>query len=281
MSVISKAAKAQESHLGNLLNQFMYAVIKDHNGESDRLDPFKSMLYQTYDNLMRKKDDPNKADGTENRFSIQTEVKQHLAYILRSCGAEISRVTLAEGTKVEDIISALIEEFQDDSIVAPFLQFGVAYSAYFRETLKNSTDDTNWIQAQIIGMMPALKTKLHLVAEITTAVDKSLRAIAWLLGRSVWFGAEKSVSSEMFIYTLAMPTSNMYSLNTLDSISKEVRPKAPRTKGAKKAVAGAVAVDSATVENAVTADSETVESTEVSVEGIVVNAEINQALEGI
>lgn len=292
MSTQSKASKAQETHLGTLLNQFMYAVIKDHNNESDRLDPCKSMLYQTYDNLIRAKDDPNKAEGTENRFSIQTEVKQHLAYILRSV-TELSRVALADDAKIADIIQALLDEFQDDSIAAPFLQFGVTYSSHFRDTLKNSVDETNWIQAQVIGMLPILKTKLHLVAEITTAIDKSVRAIAWVLGRGVWFGAEKSVSSEMFIYTLSLPSPVMYSLNTLDSISKEIRPKAARAVKAKTSkaatevstpITGPVVKDAVDAANNSTVS--TVDNTSASVDNIVasgetVNTDIAAALAGI
>jgi hypothetical protein len=259
MSTVSKQAKAQESHLGNLLTQYMYAVIKDHNGASDRLDPFKSILYQTYDNLMRKKDDPQKTEGTESRFSIQTEVKQHLAFILRACGTEIGKLELTEGTKTADIITALVDTFMDDSVVASFLQLGVTYYQYCGQTLKGSVDESNWIQNQIIGMLPSLKTKLHLVAEITTAVDRSLRVCAWFLGRSVWFGAEKSISSEVFINTLAVPTECTYSLNTLDLIAKDIRAKVVRTKTAKTAAKTEVTAESVSAavaaagENTVTA----------------------------
>jgi hypothetical protein len=233
-SKAEKTTKAQETHLGNILNQHMYAVIKDHNNSSDRLDPCKSVLYQTYDNLIRKKDDPDKADGRESRFSIQTEVKQHLAHIFRSCGSEISKVVLAKDAKVADIITSLTEEFQDDSVAAPFLQLGITYAHCFGETLKNSVDESNWIHAQVTGMLPHLKTNLQLIAEIATGIDQSVRALAWFLGRSVWLGAEKSISSETFVYALSLPTVCMYSLNTLDTISKDVRAKAPRPKGVSK-----------------------------------------------
>lgn len=281
-----KTAKAQETHLGNILNQHMYAVIKDHNNGSDRLDPFKSVLYQTYDNLMRKKDDPNKAEGTENRFSIQTEVKQHLAHIFRSCGQEISKVVLTKDAKIVDIINALTDEFQDDSVVAPFLQLGITYVQYFGETLKNSVDESNWIHAQVTGMLPQLKTNLQLIAEIATGIDQSVRALAWFLGRSVWLGAEKSISSETFIYALALPTVCMYSLNTLDTISKEVRAKAPRPKGVGKSKAATTSavteevVADAVAETKVTSDTTSVAGTlDPPVGGV--GDDIQKALEGI
>lgn len=265
MSTVSKHAKAQESHLGNLLTQYIYAVIKDHNSSSDRLDPFKSILYQTYDNLMRKKDDPQKTEGAESRFSIQTEVKQHLAGILRACGNEIGKLELTEGTKTADIITALVDMFMDDSIVASFLQLGVTYYRHCGQTLKGSVDESNWIQNQIIGMLPALKTKLHLVAEITTAIDRSLRVCAWFLGRSVWFGAEKSISSEVFINTLSMPTECTYSLNTLDVIAKDIRAKVVRTKAKKTEVtAESVATAVAAAGEATTASAPIVASTDAA-----------------
>ena len=256
MSTVSKLAKSQETHLGNLLTQYIYAVIKDHNSASDRLDPYKSILYQTYENLMRKKDDPQKTECTESRFSIQSEVKQHLAYILRACGQELSKIELAEGTKTEDIITLLIDMFMDDSVVASFLQLGVTYYSHCGATLKVSADESNWVQNQIIGMLPGIKTKLHLVAEITTAVDRSLRVCAWFLGRSVWFGAEKSISSEVFINMLAMPTVCTYSLNTLDVISKDIRAKVVRTKakGTPTAELTAESVANAVADAATTAD---------------------------
>lgn len=233
-SKTEKAAKAQETHLGNLLNQYIYAAIKDHNAASDRLDKYKSIMYQSYDNLMKKKDDPTKSDGVEGRFSIQTEVRQHCAYILRAC-SEIAKVELPKEAKVAAVIEALNDEFQDDSVVAPYLQLGVSYSHVFGATLRGTVDETNWIQAQIIGLLPGLKTNLHLVAEITTAFDTSLRVVAWFIGRSVWFGAEKSISSEVFMNVIAQPTPHTYSLNTLDALSKEVRAKPVRTVKSKKA----------------------------------------------
>lgn len=282
--------------MGHLLTQFGYAVIKDHNETSDRLDPCKSALYQTYDNLMRKKDDPHKKDGVENRFSIQSEVKQHLAYILRSVGAEISKLELTEDAKTQGIINDLSELYLDDSVAAPFLQLGITYYAQCGKTAKGTVDETNWIQNQIIGMLPGLKTKLHLVAEITTAFDHALRVCAWFMGRSVWFGAEKSISSEVFINILSMPTLCTYSLNTLDLISKEVRPKEARKVKAKE-VAAASSVDTTSTTDTtavVTPNSHTaavVPSTDTAVmsapvasvvpPGDNINADIQKVLEGI
>ena len=257
-SKTEKTTKAHETHMGNLLTQYTYASIKDHNSASDRLDKYKPIVYQSYDNLMKKKDDPTKSDGVESRFSFQTEVRQHCAYILRSCGTEIARVEVPKDSKIAAVISALTDEFQDDSVAAPYLQLGVTYSKYFGATLRGTVDETNWIHAQVIGMLPGLKTNLHLVAEIATAIDNSLRAIAWFLGRGVWFGAEKSISSEVFMNVLAMPTEFTYSLNTLDALSKEIRAKPVRTTKSKKSADAPATVDASTVTDAVTASADAV-----------------------
>jgi hypothetical protein len=272
-SKTEKLVKAQETHLGNLLTQYMYAVIDDHNNTSDRLDKYKSALYQTYVNLMRKKDDPDKIEGAEGRFSVQIEVKQHLAYIFRSVCVEISKVEIAKDSNTLAIIKALTDEFQDDSIAAPYLQLGVSFAHVFGSTLKNSTDESNWIHAQTIGMLPGLKTNLHLVAEIATAVDLSLRAVAWFLGRGVWFGAEKSISSEVFVCAVAQPTPCMFSLNILDTLSKEVRAKPPRVKAPKSKEGSATVQDNIAVG--------TVSAPENLIPSGTIGADIAKVLEGL
>lgn len=225
--------RARETHLGNIITQHMYAVIKDNDHGSDRFDPCKSIANQTYDNLILKSDDPKKIDAAEPRFTIQSEVKQQLTYILKCVGSEIgsSGIALGDSDKVISIIEKLVDEFGDDSVVAPFFSLGASTDEYFGKTLRQSADSTNWLQAQIIGILPHLKTKLHLIAEITSAFDNSLRAIAWYLARGVWFGAEKkSISSSSLMYVLGMPCITMYSLNTIDLISQQVRMKVVKAK---------------------------------------------------
>jgi hypothetical protein len=155
-------------------------------------------------------------------------VKQHLSYILKNLQYEVSTVEkdkdlrLVDEDKTERIIEKLNDYFNDESKVAPFLSFGT--SVAFGPTLKTTTDESTWLQQQIIGLLPALKTRLHLIAELTTAMDNGLRALAWYFARGVWMGAEKSITSELMMTILSYYTKLPYGLNTLDEISKEVRP---------------------------------------------------------
>lgn len=241
MSTTAKTSKAQETNLGELLTKYIYATIADNDRSSERLNKFNPLAHQTYANIVRKKDDPQKMDGVEGRFMIATEPKQHLAFFLRKVGEELEgtvvgggRVELNDADDANIIASKLNDVYDGDSHVGNFINIGTALSAKFGATLKGAVDETMWLQTQIIGLLPRYKTRLHVIANVTGAIDTSLKACAWVIGRMVWFGAETKITSEILVSTLSLYG---YPLTPLDEVVHEVREKIVRPKKATKASA--------------------------------------------
>ena len=230
----AKPSKVQENNLGELLTRYIYATIADNDRSSERLNKFNPLAHQTYANIIRKKDDPQKMDGVEGRFMIATEPKQHLALFLRKVGEELegavtggNRVVLEDADDATIIASKLNDVYDGDSHVGNFINIGTALSTKFGVTLKSAVDETMWLQAQIIGLLPRYKTRLHVIANVTGAIDTSLKACAWVIGRLVWFGAETKITSELLVSTLSLYG---YPLTPLDEVVHDIREKVVRPK---------------------------------------------------
>lgn len=233
---VDKQEKSYESHLHDLLKKMMYAGIKDLDARSNKLSTRTPMLHEHYDNFIKAKTDESKSAHLEGLFTISTAAKQHLVALLRAVGREIEPCDIPNEADLPTIIKTLYEEHNALSILAKFFEFP---AQQLGKTILSFTDETNWLHTQIIGLLPGMKTKLRLIATITEAFDRSLRALAWWLSSAVWFRVEKVVTSEMLLFALYQ--CNM-DLDVLQGIEENVRVVVKKPRAIKKSTVAAAVV---------------------------------------
>ena len=220
---------------------YIYATIKDNDAKSDRINRYSPMLSQTYDNFLRAKDDPDRYEGVTNRFTISTDVKQHLTYILLKLVEELDNIDLEADDTVASITEKLGDVYGPDSQLVNFWALNKEKS--FGPTLKSAKDETSWLHAQVTGLLPGQKTNTLLLALLSTEMDRALKSLAWIVGQHVWSAQCTSIDTKLFYSICAV---SGFSLEILDEIIGNVREKVKKTvksKSVKSATGDATAGD--------------------------------------
>lgn len=225
-------AKVFEPYFNNHLSRLIYAVFEDIKTKWNGPLIYSDLMFQNYKNLLLEK--KLQAEKLGNRFTVSTEVRQMLTKLFAKMIEELNLIDINEGDDIQTISQKL-----DNEITECYTTFmwktASEYKCKFGDTLKNDVDKSLWLQNHIVGLLPKYVGKAMIIAIISTEFEAFLKAVAWILGQMIWY-YEVSVSSGLFLGTLAQLSMQQI---MIDELSSCVRPKPPAKPKAKKASASA------------------------------------------
>jgi len=190
---MDKHKKSVDKKLGEIVKLMVYAGLKDLQVFSSRE---QDAALDHYDNVVLDSKDEEK-EKLKAVVSIRTEAKSLLRFFLVKI-ADLKDLEINDDDDILSIIDNNDGVVEDESYISKFLLIGT-YPIDLGNTLSTFTDKTNWIQQQIIGLMPAYKNRLHVIATITEGFIKSLKVLSSVCSNQIWFVEHKTVSEKLIL----------------------------------------------------------------------------------
>jgi hypothetical protein len=251
-------AQPTEKYLGGLLSIRIHAGITDIDTDSERENPYSELNWQSYKNSKRSKDD--QFEGLTARFTIQSEVKQHLTFIFGKLISEIKNVLLDETDTAITIIEKLNDEHAESFGSYVFVA-GEHYKDIIGKVLRDDVDDKEWIRNQLVGQLPQYAGRTKIYDTITTGMELFIKAVSWLTAKFIWYHDDRTINSKFFLgifSTLDVPQIMLDEMQTALRAKKPAsrKPKSKKIEDVdiKTAVTNAVAVVAADAADADAAD---------------------------
>lgn len=221
-------AKIFESKFNEYLSKLIYAQFDDAARDWNGTIKYNPLMYMSYQTLLLEK--KSRPDGLKSRFTISSEVRQYLTKLFSKLVEEFGLIQMVDGDNITTILEKL-EEANAECYSSFMFKLGAAYKDKFGASLKAACDSSLWFHNQIVGFLPTYANKQMLIAIVSTEFETFLKAIAWIIGKLIWY-YEVSISSEFFLGTLAQQNLSQEMLDELSSGLRAKTPAKPRTKKA-------------------------------------------------
>jgi hypothetical protein len=224
-------SKNIESQLGIYVCKLIYATLKDLQNIHSDANEHDDLMFQTYDNLCKKRDD--RLTGVKNRFTLSDPVKQFIAFFFKSMIEEIKNIELQDAVTVNIITDRIIIE--NAICYMPFMvALHATYAERFGATLKGANDTSMYIHNRVVGHFPQYASKLVTMAAISTTFDAFLKAIAWIFGSILWYSGT-TITEQLFLGVLSIQSNiTQDMLDTLRSCLRDKPAPKSRSKHAPK-----------------------------------------------
>lgn len=247
-------AKVFEPKFNEYLSKLIYAVFDDNKRDWNGPLKYSDLIYQNYQNLLL--DKKARCEGLKSRFTVSSEVKQYLTALFAKMIEEIDLIEVTDNDTVGSLTDKL-DEANMECYTTFMWGLAARYKEKFGATLKSAGDPTLWFHNQIIGFLPRYATKPIVIALFSSEFDSFLKAIAWLLGKFLWY-YEVSVSGELFLGMLAQQSVDQIMLDELNSGLRAKPPVKPRSKKADTSTGAVVNTTNTVAINATVINNETV-----------------------
>ena len=235
------SATVVEKQLNNYLSKLTYAALKDiEAGWNDDEVKYDPNLYQSYENILRDKDDTKKLIRPKHRFTIAKDTIQYLSFLFNRLIKEIKDVPLGESNEVASILAAVAAGTTD--CYTEFMFHMTQYREHFGATLKAANDPNMWFHTQIVAALPMYYTRQALSVNIHEEFDQFLKSLAWIFSKFVWYN-KMNIVGNVFLAMMAQHGMSQILIDMMRSCLREKPPTKPR---AKKAGAAQVASEATT-----------------------------------
>jgi hypothetical protein len=242
-----KTAESRSKELAKVANTLLkiygYAHFDDIGRNWEGPEEYSDLLFQSYENVIRNKDD-QKA-GLKERLSFGSDTASRIAFMFERMLVELNSIGIVATDDIDRIAKKLTESASESYAVYMFKTV-FRFRDLIGTTLQAAKDPLNIFESQITNGVKSLQSLPVVRALIAVEFDRYLRVVALYFGNHCWYH-EATVHEAHFLGFLA--TTGM-AQSMIDELRSPITEK--KRGGKKKAVTGAVTAAGTEAANAAT-----------------------------